>query len=520
MTQKLWQSIKKTALLGIAQKSLQAPLDDAEPALKQMLAEVDVDEPSQALWPIIGTVAVWQKAGYTPQKIAVSLSTSSQTEALPRCNPQAKKYLVMLLDGYFTEVTAEWLQAIVDQNQRVPEEHLPDLLELGRETPQLRPLIHDAIGQRGIWLAAKNPRWAYAAELTMDVENVWYRGLHAERVMMLQKLRQSNPTQARELLAKSWAQESPKDRGIFLNVLTQHLDPEDEPFLETILDDRRKAVRHLAADLLSHLPNSHLVQRMRQRTEPLITLKRGFLASGQIQVTLPDQCEAAMARDGIEESSKQVSMGQKGWWLSQMIAAIPPQVWTEKWQKAPSELLKIASKSEAAPTLLLGWAVASRRYKDHSWLEAFAHYWLTHIERHELLSEADLFSAFQALPPTTLEPIILDGFQLNSDPLHNYHPVLPFLQMDHYQWSENITRVVIDSIKRRILQGQQHQQSFWQIRYQLKQFAQKIPASLHEEISTDWPKYSPHWKQWESEVGEFLALVKFRQQMLESIRHA
>ena len=43
---------------------------------------------------------------------------------------------------------------------------------------------------------------------------------------------------------------------------------DDEPFLESALDDRSREVRQQAADLLTRLPDSRLALRMAERAGP------------------------------------------------------------------------------------------------------------------------------------------------------------------------------------------------------------------------------------------------------------
>src|SRR5205814_2317622 len=130
-----------------------------------------------------------------------------------------------------------------------------------------------------------------------------------------------------------------------------------EPFLEAALDDRRKEVRRAAADLLARLPGSRLRRQMEERLRPLIALKRGMLGGLRFEITLPEQCDAGMTRDGIGSETRPSGVGEKWCWLAEMISMAPPAFWCESWGKRPAELLKAVGESESSELLLVGWAM-------------------------------------------------------------------------------------------------------------------------------------------------------------------
>jgi hypothetical protein len=98
------------------------------------------------------------------------------------------------------------------------------------------------LGERGSWLAAQEPRWAWAAPLPADDvgrEQAWATGERAQRRRLFALLRREQPARARQLLEQGWSEEEPEDRAWLLDALGEGLSPEDEPLLERALDDRR-----------------------------------------------------------------------------------------------------------------------------------------------------------------------------------------------------------------------------------------------------------------------------------------
>jgi hypothetical protein len=151
----------------------------------------------------------------------------------------------------------------------------------------------------------------------------------------------------------------------------------DEPFLEAALDDRSKQVRDAAAELLAELPASAFVARMSARAEPLLSFQPG--ASGgilkrakppKLDVTLPpEKFDKSWLRDGITEKPEQ-RMGQRQWWLVQMLSFIPVTYWSAKWQAPPETIVEAARASEHSDKLLSAWTRSAIRRPDRDWILA------------------------------------------------------------------------------------------------------------------------------------------------------
>ena len=199
-----------------------------------------------------------------------------------------------------------------------------------------RPAVAAVAGPRGEWLAARRPDWAFTAP---DPDQTWASGGRAQRRALLAALRAEEPARARALLESTWAEESPDDRASFVAALVANLGPDDEPLLENALEDRRKPVRRAAAELLWALPESRLAARMAQRAAPLLKVTRR-----RLEVTLPEQCDADMERDGIERRPPR-GTGERQFWLAQLLAAAP----LSTWPRPPEELVGMRIAGRLAP---------------------------------------------------------------------------------------------------------------------------------------------------------------------------
>ncbi|HET7091694.1 MAG TPA: DUF5691 domain-containing protein [Anaerolineae bacterium] len=396
---------------------------------------------------------------------------------------------------------SEWLAALGLTQKRVPEESLPALLDLGKAQPDVREAILPVLGERGLWLAAQSPDWDYA--LGGDDAAAWQTGSLPIRLMLLQKLRRSDTTRARELMASTWPTDAPDERTAFLAACAINLGTDDEPFLEAALDDRRKEVRRMAADLLAQLPESRLCGRMLDRLRPLLTLTRGLKPN--IEVTLPAECDKGMLRDGVEPKPPS-GMGEKAWWLQQILGAVPPSIWSQTWRTSPKDLVQAAGRGEWRMMLLQGWAVAAMRQRDTEWIEALLADFLAHNE----LAQAQ--PAFEGLDDSRKEAFVLS--LLHSNPsLQPMQLAYHFLLRCRHPWSVALSRAVLDSLQRHTSNGDIGPQFGWSpfllevARYMNPELIAEAESRLHEAAVSGIDA-----------IDNFLNLLRFRYDMLKEIQ--
>ncbi|MET9590997.1 DUF5691 domain-containing protein [Streptomyces sp. NPDC006516] len=280
-----------------------------------------------------------------------------------------------------TELIPQWLATAGARGFRPPAELLPALLDAARARTDLRPLALAFAGPRGLWLAALNPEWRFALRAssrtaqrpgTEDPEAVrrlWEEGLFAERVALLDAVRERDPGAARSLLAATWATERAEDRLMFLDSLRARLSGADEAFLEAALADRSRNVRSTAAQLLSALPDSALARRMAARAVSCVNPDRTDGAVS-IAVEAPHECDAAMQRDGVVPVPPS-GRGERSWWLGQLVEAAPLEVWRETFDgRTAQELVSLPVADGWAGELHAAWCRAAVRQRDPDWARA------------------------------------------------------------------------------------------------------------------------------------------------------
>ncbi|MFI6496238.1 DUF5691 domain-containing protein [Nonomuraea typhae] len=311
----------------------------------------------------------------------------------------AAERLVGILGGEHGRVLPEWLAVAAGSGRRVPAHVLPDLLERGRRDRSIRAWLGLLAGRRGRWLAERNPAWSYLLDEPTG-EN-WEFGSRADRRAYVQAVRRADPGAARALLEGTWAGEAPEDRAEFVEVLGDGLSMDDEDFLERALDDRRREVRQSAANLLARLPGSRLAGRMRERAARCLRAEGGRVAGrraedmppgvgaeggrveggrgegggaeggwgegGRVEVRPPEECDAAMERDGVRAKPPR-GIGERAWWLQQVVARAPLGMWAE-----PRVMLGLTLADWDAE-VKAGWVRAAVLQRDAGWARAmFAH---------------------------------------------------------------------------------------------------------------------------------------------------
>jgi hypothetical protein len=498
-----FNALTQVALLGTERQGL--PSVPADSPFGEVLARVDGTQRELALLRVAALTGQYERAGALPVKVGTTDVVKCPPETLPWVKALAGSHLLTMLAGEKTELLTEWLRLCAATKQLAPPEAGPLLLSLGQAKEALREMILPVLGERGRWLAGQQLEWSWVTGETLE-ESVWQTGEPEARLMFLQKLRVSDPAKARELLESTWKEEEPEERAAFMQVLGKNLSLADEAFLEAAFDDKRKEVRRKAADLLAQIPNSALVKRMQERLQPLLKfkpaeegsilkLKKGTKAS--LEINLPTECSKAMQRDGIEAKPPAKEIGERAWWLAQMLGCVPPAYWREQWGCTSADYYAAAMGTEFKKALHLGLQEAAVRYKDIELAESFfaedagrvtQNLWsVMPIERRERYLSQWLES------PTGF------GTELLFESLHD--------------WSPGFSRAVLKWMRNLCAQDGME----WQLRNRFKELVGHLAPEVLSETTQGWPTGAKNWEFWSKGVDEFLAMAQFRLEMRRAI---
>jgi hypothetical protein len=310
---------------------------------------------------LAGTLSLYEQAGMSPLKLK-RVVNDLPSHDVPRCSPEAAKYLTKMLEGQHAEFLPEFLTTLAKANQRVPEEALPILLDRARNVYNLRTPLMAALGETGQWLARQNPVWHFAAFLNFENASVdWKSNVMLARQGILKQARAKDARLGLELINSTWKNESPTDRIWLIKALQINLSLDDEPFLETALDDRSFTVRKIAAELLSTLPDSRLSKRMITRAETIFELRDAELFVDFPEVT------PQLIRDGVGRplwnDTEKVLASQ----LSDIVSLLPLSFWFRKFDAMPESLIEAARASIWSKSFLSGFTNAIERQHNHEW---------------------------------------------------------------------------------------------------------------------------------------------------------
>lgn len=477
----------------------------------------------RALLLAAGAAALYDSAGLVAAKAPDEQAPApleTRTEASPRA---AALVALMLDDGTYREFLPEALERMRRAGLILPPWLLPDALAA---TGDVREALRPVLGERGRWLARFNPAWRWAVDspvdasgsLPDDAKTIWENGTEAERLAVLRLLRRHDPAEARAWVESVWSVEKAEVRKDMLETYAVSLSMDDEPFLESTLDDRSSTVRGASAALLARLPDSRLAARMRARGDAVLSFEKKMLRGWRIDVTLPESVSKDWLRDGVETKPPH-GMGAGQWLLEQVIAAVAPNHWEARSGAKPRDLLAAAAKTEWEDALLQGWRRAATSYKDVDWAALF---YRRDRKDGAFSIDGDLLAL---LPLDHIEKITLDLVALIGASDQNGWTLGVLgsaLDAMPTPWRPAFGSAFLVALRTRVKDvvkegSYRYQQSdIW------SQAVRALPPECFGDALLPWRilehKDAPSIaRQWQNQIDGFMTSIRFRQEMIKEI---
>ena len=153
------------------------------------------------------------------------------------------------------------------------------------------------------------------------------------------------------------------------------LGADDEPFLESVLNDRSAQVRAAAAPLLARIEGSAFATRMEERVDGML----GF--SLPLRISLPRDLDAAWQRDGVPRNPPR-GTGAKAFWLASTVALVRPRHYQQRFSATPAKIVAAAARNDESAALLQGLTEATVLFQDPAWAGALYDAWVARKDDH------------------------------------------------------------------------------------------------------------------------------------------
>lgn len=342
----VWTPLLAAATVGVGRAPLATP--DVPAPIAEALAALESLPAAERLLKTAAVLDVCLQAGLTLPP-APALIAPAEAETRPPLPMTAADVLRVMLEEAPPRLAAQALAASDRAGYRLPPSLLSLALEQRRTRPALAPLADAVLGKRGRWLLATRGEAAPVA--SSDPLERWQTGTLTERRAALAELLTADRADGREQFRAALPQLPAAERAELLGVLVDSAAPEDETLFESLLKDRGRECRQLAAAGLQRLPDSAWAGRMRDRVAALLRREGKALL-----LSPPAEADPAWAADGIEiKKPKTEALGERAWWLYELARRVPLSYWQTLTGLDASGLLGYAKSSDWKDALRRAW---------------------------------------------------------------------------------------------------------------------------------------------------------------------
>lgn len=373
-----WTALLPAATVGTDRQPGPWPLPAGDIGSLARQAAESATEPATGLLRAAAVLASCSLAGAQGSLWSEPLPAAAPEDARPALEAGAALDALnwVLQDGP-TRLQHEALLRVGQAARRLPARLLPQALDLGRRSVALRAPLLTVLGERGLWLAAQRADWAFAAGASEATgsDAAWTEGTLEQRRAWFTQARQAEPAAARERLQAALAELPARERADLVTALVTGLNPDDEPLLDQLRADRSREVRQAALQLLLRLPTAAHPQRAAARLSPLLVLERGLLRK-RWQIDAPAAAAADWKADQLDATRPQNdALGERAWWLYQLVRQTPLAWWRSHTGMTAAELLAWAAGTDWTEALIRGWAEVLFAAPANDWCDALLDHW-------------------------------------------------------------------------------------------------------------------------------------------------
>jgi len=504
-----FSQLLRIVLLGTRQSGESVPL---LPGLA-----TPADSPEQQVLLAAGTLTLMQKAGFQPPKATKEPPLPALADTgQPLGSLGTDSFRTLLASNHYAAFRTDYWQQLAKHQRLVP----PALLVAALNTESFRqysPGNLALLGERGRWLAQQNPDWHAVLAPQLPAENlgVWETGTLAQRKRFIGQLRQTDAALARQFLGAALPAEPAATQAALLGELAPTVEAADAALLTSYLSSKSKEVRQTVVPLLVRLPQSELLERLWQRTMPLLSLKRPLLGRNKLLVELPENWDKSWQADGIEQKTTSIEGGgERAGWLGQLLSLLPPSRWTAHLGVSAEELLDLAADSEWHTLLLRAWSRATYLHQDKVFAAPLL---LRHFTQPNLLAQQQVTHLMSLLREE--EKLALLRLQLppRSSELPSFLP--EFLTYVSAPWPAEVVQAALRFSATVLAPAAvyQYTEPYQRFAALLARLASGLPddqfsacTAVLEPLAVTYPSVA-------TPVEQFLESVRFRQQLTASL---
>lgn len=499
---KNWQNIVKTATLGTNRFPFKE--EYIEEWQKELLTDSQSNEDS--ILKIAGMMSVARKAGYKPETIKVDAMDIAPAEEFPYVSSDASYYFKPN-DKFLLEL---FLDTLISQKRIIQPHLIPQLLEAGIKHKIAPHKILNATGKRGTWFLQFHPKADYFATATTED---WETGDFEKRLQFIKKLRQTKPEEARTLIEETIKTESVPNTLSLLEVLTVNISQKDEAFLNPYLKHKRIAIQQLAHILLGLIPDSEMVQTMKDLANLVLSYEKKTLTA-KLPKNFLDEIKKVSTLKGKVQSK---GLGEKARYLSEIVSYIPPTYWEEKFKLSPQKIVDLSEKTLFTHALLVGWFYATHNHKNATWTAALIEKILSKAKYFNWYEGKMLASFAQNLPERDLEAILLKALKKAGNTLNAELPIYLLLSDFQKPLNDAIATTFFDQLKKAI-KKQKRNYRLDRIMYTLKTQSHLFPVSILAYFEKKWKEEDYGPVIYRNHIHELLERVETRKRMIAVIQ--
>lgn len=367
-------SITEVVVLGTAKKQLNQEQQDWCASFKISLAKSE-----QAILQAVYLDAEMTTVGEVLETEEIGTEVEKNLVQENEIEESYTMYIETMLEE-FPQLVHQYIEMATESGKVLPRRFIPKYLNYIKNwdttSRQQASLI---AGERAKYLSKFFKQWNFLVPTSIN----WETAFHKQRVAHAKKVRENNPKEALALIEKGFKENHSTERKELLEILSVNLSETDVPFLKENLEDRSKAVKQVAYNLLTIIDKQTQTELFEVASFYIKIKKGGFLSKGSLEVALPEATTFINNLASAERNGVQV--GKKAEKLLNLVSILPFSF----YELEPSKILDFIAKSEWNKVLLQGFQNAAILHQNTKWAMEL----IPALEKNKMAIDANLLKA-------------------------------------------------------------------------------------------------------------------------------